>query len=297
MGRDKKAGREAAWRNNQSFLYYYNRLKDLAISRFRWNNLPDTMDARFLELALYEQGFAVGFEDEVMGILGLQVIIGGQLDVYNNPVMRTAYANNGYQKQLSPKDSVLCWNNRVRQPSLQAVDYYAYKLYELDRTIDVNIHAQRTPVMILSDVNQRLTMKNMYAQYDGFEPFIFGGNKLELDNLRALKTDAPYVADKVQTQKENIWNEALTYLGISNISVTKKERLISDEVQRGMGGTYASRNSFLSMREKFCDEMNRMFGLNMSVEFNEEIENDDLFKSYNDNANDSHSHLEGGEGD
>ena len=275
MGRAKKASREAVWRNNQSYLYYYNRLKDLAISRFRWKNLPDTMDARFFELALYEQGFAVGFKDEVMGVLGLQVIIGGQLDVYNNPVMRTAYANNGYQKILTPDDSVLCWNNRVRQPCFQAVDFYAYKLYELDRTIDVNIRAQRTPIMVLADVNQRLTMKNMYAQYDGFEPFIFGGNKLELDNLRALKTDAPYVADKVQTQKENVWNEALTYLGISNISVTKKERLISDEVQRGMGGTYASRNSFLSMREKFCDEMNKMFSLNMSVEFNEEIEDED----------------------
>lgn len=272
MGRGRKARKESAVRNNDAYLYYYNRLKDLAISRFKWNDIPDTMDARFLELALYEQGFAVGFEDEVMGVLGLQVIIGGQLTIYNEPIQRTAYANNGYQKTLSPKDSVICWNNRLRQPSSQVINYYAYKLYELDRTIDVNIRAQRTPVLVKATENQRLTMKNLYAQYDGFEPFIFGTDNLDINNIQAIKTDAPFVADKIQTQKEKIFNECLTYLGIANVSVSKKERLISDEVERGMGGTYASRNSGLSMRQDFCDKMNDMFGLNMSVEFNEEIE-------------------------
>lgn len=292
MGRGRKGRKESAVRNNDAYLYYYNRLKDLAISRFKWNDIPDTMDARFLELALYEQGFAVGFEDEVMGILGLQVIIGGQLTVYNEPIQRTAYANNGYQKTLSPKDSVICWNNRLRQPSCKVINYYAYKLYELDRTIDVNIRAQRTPVLVKATENQRLTMKNLYAQYDGFEPFIFGTDNLDINNIQAIKTDAPFVADKIQTQKEKIFNECLTYLGIANVSVSKKERLISDEVERGMGGTYASRNSALSMRQDFCDKMNDMFGLNMSVEFNEEIEDQrydekNLYQSYSEGGEDS----------
>lgn len=292
MGRCRKARKESAVRNNDAYLYYYNRLKDLAISRFKWNDIPNTMDARFLELALYEQGFAVGFEDEVMGVLGLQVIIGGQLTVYNEPMQRTAYANNGYQKTLSPKDSVICWNNRLRQPSCQVINYYAYKLYELDRTIDVNIRAQRTPVLVKATENQRLTMKNLYAQYDGFEPFIFGTDNLDINNIQAIKTDAPFVADKIQTQKEKIFNECLTYLGIANVSVSKKERLISDEVERGMGGTYASRNSALSMRQDFCDKMNDMFGLNMSVEFNEEIEDQrydekNLYQSYSEGGEDS----------
>ena len=292
MGRGRKGRKESAVRNNDAYLYYYNRLKDLAISRFKWNDIPHTMDARFLELALYEQGFAVGFEDEVMGILGLQVIIGGQLTVYNEPIQRTAYANNGYQKTLSPKDSVICWNNRLRQPSHQVINYYAYKLYELDRTIDVNIRAQRTPVLVKATENQRLSMKNLYAQYDGFEPFIFGTDNLDINNIQAIKTDAPFVADKIQTQKEKIFNECLTYLGIANVSVSKKERLISDEVERGMGGTYASRNSALSMRQDFCNKMNDMFGLNMSVEFNEEIEDQrydekNLYQSYSEGGEDS----------
>lgn len=285
----KKAKKESAYRNNQAYLYYYNRLKDLAISRFKWNNVPDTVDIRFLELALYEQGFAVGFKDDVMGILCLQAIIGGDLTVYNEPKTRVAYANNGYQMSLNTENSVMCWNNRLRQPTAPAINMYALKLYELDRTIDINVRAQRTPILIRANENQRLTMINLYAQYEGFEPYIFGTNDLDINNIQAISTQAPYVADKVQTQKENIWNECMTYLGISNISVSKKERLITDEVQRGMGGTYASRNSALSMREDFCDKMNKMFGLNMSVEFNEQIEDERY-----DEKNSSRFYSEGG---
>ena len=171
--------------------------------------------------------------------------------------------------------------------------FYAYKLYELDRTIDVNVRAQRTPVLVKATENQRLTMLNLYAQYDGFEPFIFGTDNLDINNLQAINTNAPYVADKVQLQKEKIFNECLTYLGIANVSVSKKERLISDEVERGMGGTYASRNSALSMREDFCRKMNDMFGLNMSVEFNEDVEDQrcdekNSLRYYN-NENKNHS--------
>lgn len=290
----KKARKESALRNNQAFLYYYNRLKELAVSRFKWNNIPDSVDPRFLEMCLYEKGMAIGFEDEVMGVLTLDVIIGGQLSVYNEPISRTAFANNGYQKTLTPYDSVICWNNRLRQPSSQVIEFYAYKLYELDRTIDVNVRAQRTPVLVKATENQRLTMLNLYAQYDGFEPFIFGTDNLDINNLQAINTNAPYVADKVQLQKEKIFNECLTYLGIANVSVSKKERLISDEVERGMGGTYASRNSALSMREDFCRKMNDMFGLNMSVEFNEDVEDQrydekNSSRYYNDNENENHS--------
>ena len=38
-----------------------------------------------------------------------------------------------------------------------------------------------------------------------------------------------------------------------------------------MGGTIASRNSGLATRKQACDEINRMFGLNIDVEFNDDI--------------------------
>lgn len=272
MARRGSEAKLSAARNNQAFIHYLNRLKELAVSMFEWKNVPDTVDIRYLELTLMQDGMAIFFNDEELGYLGLQVMIGGNLNVYRIPIIRRAYAVNGYSKDLNPDDSVIIFNNMLHTNSIMDLEMFALKLYECDRTIDVNIKAQKTPVALLCDENQRLVMKNLYLQYDGNMPFIFGSKNLDIKQIQAINTGAPFVADKVMETKNQIWNEALTYLGISNTSYQKKERLISDEVIRNMGGTIASRYSRLSERQKACDIINRMFGLNMSVDYREDIQ-------------------------
>lgn len=272
MARRGSEAKLSAARNNQTFIHYLNRLKELAVSMFEWKNVPDTVDIRYLELTLMQDGMAIFFNDEELGYLGLQVMIGGNLNVYRIPIIRRAYAVNGYSKDLNPDDSVIIFNNMLHTNSIMDLEMFALKLYECDRTIDVNIKAQKTPVALLCDENQRLVMKNLYLQYDGNMPFIFGSKNLDIKQIQAINTGAPFVADKVMETKNQIWNEALTYLGISNTSYQKKERLISDEVIRNMGGTIASRYSRLSERQKACDMINRMFGLNMSVDYREDVQ-------------------------
>lgn len=263
---------ESAYLNNRTYQYYYNRLTELAISMFEWKGLPDTVDPRFLELSLFSDGVAVFFKDDVLGYLALQTMIGGNLDVYRIPKIRTAYASNGYNQKLDETNSVIIFNNMLHTNCLSDIEMYSRKLYECDRTIDVNIKAQKTPVMITCDENQRLTMKNLYQQYDGNEPFIFGGKDMDIKKIQAIVTGAPYVADKVMQTKIQIWNEVLTYLGISNVNFSKKERLLSDEVTRNMGSTVSSRYSRLEMRKKACEQINQMFGLSVSVEYREDID-------------------------
>lgn len=272
MARRGSEAKLSAARNNQAFIHYLNRLKELAVSMFEWKNVPDTVDIRYLELTLMQDGMAIFFNDEELGYLGLQVMIGGNLNVYRIPIIRRAYAVNGYSKDLNPDDSVIIFNNMLHTNSIMDLEMFALKLYECDRTIDVNIKAQKTPVALLCDENQRLVMKNLYLQYDGNMPFIFGSKNLDIKQIQAINTGAPFVADKVMETKNQIWNEALTYLGISNTSYQKKERLISDEVIRNMGGTIASRYSRLSERQRACDMINRMFGLNMSVDYREDVQ-------------------------
>ena len=262
---------ESSAMNNVTYMHYYNRLTELAISMFEWKNLPASVDPRFLETVLFTNGVAVFFKDDVIGELALRVTLGGDFDVYNIPKTRRAYASNGYQNALNDKNSVLIYNNYLHSNSRNDIEMYAKRLYSLDRAIDVNANAQKTPVLIKCDETQRLTMKNLYMQYDGNTPFIFGDSNLQANGFSVLKTDAPYVADKLYSLKTQIWNEALTYLGISNINIQKKERLVTDEVQRNQGGTLASRLSRLKARQQACDEINRMFGLNISVDYNEEI--------------------------
>lgn len=274
---------ESLLKNNASYLQYYDRLSDIGISCFKWNGLPDTVDERFLEMTLFERGMAVFFKDDVLGFLALQTTIGGKLNVYRIPIERNAFASNGYQCQLNEKNSVLIFNNRIHTPSKLDVEIFAQRLYNIDRTIDVNVAGQKTPIAILCDENQRLTMKNLYMQYEGFQPFIFGGKDLDINAIKAISTGAPYVADKLYQLKQEYWNEAMTYLGVPNISTTKKERMITNEVETTMGGVFASRSSRLKAREQACEQINKMFGLNISVEFNagisEELDSADIEES------------------
>lgn len=272
---------ESAYMNNRTYLQYYNRLTELAISMFEWQNLPETVDQRFLEMCLFGDGMCVFFQDEVLGYLSLQCMIGGKLNVYRIPMERKAYATNGYQRELDGTNSVIIFNNYLHTNSMLDVEMFSKRLYNLDRAIDVNANAQKTPVLIQCDETQRLTMKNLYKQYEGNEPFIFGSKGLDANGLKVLQTGAPYVADKLYELKTQIWNEALTYLGISNINVVKKERMITDEVTRNQGGTIASRYSRLESRRQACKQINEMFGLNIWVDYREDFQ--DIEEQQNEN--------------
>lgn len=268
--------------NGATYVQYYNRLMELSMSMFEWKNLPDTVDERYLELGLFSSGCMVFFKDDVIGELALNMTYQGGFDIYGEPTRRRAYSRyNQFQTTLDKDSSVIIWNNMLRTNSALDVQMFAYRLYNLDRIVDINANAQKTPVLITCDEKQKLTMKNLYMQYEGNYPVIFGDSNLDIKSLSVLKTDAPFVSDKIYDLKVKIWNEALTYLGISNINTTKKERMITDEVIRNQGGTIASRYSRLESRRRAVKKINKMFGLNITVDYREDfqitdIENDTL---------------------
>lgn len=267
MSKSAKRRWQSAELNNKTYIDYYNRLMELALNVFEWENLPPSVDERFLELTLYEMGYCLYFNDEIVGNLALTCTIGGQLDVYRIPVLRRAYAVNGYNKLCSTKDSVLIFNNYLHTPTQLTIELFARRLYEIERAIDVNVKAQKTPTLILANEQQRLTMQNLYMQYDGNEPFIFGDKNMDIEGIKSLKTDAPFVADKLEYLKHQIWNEALTFCGIENSNQDKKERLVSDEVGSNYGNIEAQRNVMLNARKQACKKINAMFGTNIDVHF------------------------------
>ena len=279
--RNRKRGHdffgESAKLNNLTYTQYVNRLTELSISMFKWEGLPDTVDERYLELHLFLNGSMVYFKDDVIGDLCLDCMPHGKLDVYGNPILRRAYSGyNNYNKLLKYNDSVIIWNNLMRTNSVLDVQMFARRLYNLDRIIDVNANAQKTPVLVQGTEKQRLTLLNVYKEYDGNSPVIFGDTNIDLNSLKVLQTGAPYVSDKLYELKTQIWNEALTYLGISNVSFQKRERLISDEVIRSQGGTVASRYSRLTTRQKAAKEINKMFGTSISVDYREDFQVPDV---------------------
>lgn len=269
MGRRRTNFDSSLEGNMKSYWQYIDRLTEIAISVFEWKGLPDTIDERFLELTLFNNGAAVWFIDDVLGDLALPVALNGKWNVYNEPITRRAYSTNGYSRELDESDSVLIYNNRMRKPSRPMIRYFAGLLWDLDQTISVNARAQKTPVLIQANEKQRLTMLNLYKEYDGNSPVIFGDKNLSTDQIKAIQTGAPYVGDRIYDLKVKYWNEALTYLGVPNVSEQKKERLITDEVLRSQGGTLANRYSRLKARQDAAEKINRMFDLNITVNFRE----------------------------
>ena len=274
MGRRRKTNfEESLAMNDYTYMQYAYRLMELSISMFEWKNLPEAIDERFLEMVLFTDGHAVFFRDDELGdYLALQCLINGKLNVYRIPINRRAFAVNGYQKQLTDKDSVIIFNNMLHTNSWLDVKMFSKRLYNLDRIIDVNANAQKTPILIKGNEQQRLTLTNLYKEYDGNAPVIFADKSLDMNALQVLLTQAPYVADKIYQLKTQIWNEALTYLGISNVSFQKRERMVSDEVTRSQGGPVASRYSRLNARRQACEQINKMFGLNIECDFREDYQ-------------------------
>lgn len=273
MGRFRKRDGwfdESARKNNIENNQYFKRLAELSMTMFDWQNLPDTIDPRFLELTLFFDGQAVFFKDEELGFLCLQCLTSGNFDVYRIPLQRRAIAVNGYNRDLDQNDSVIIYNNYLHCNSVTDCVMFADKLYNLDRIIQVNANAQKTPVLVRATEKQRLTLLNVYQKWDGNAPVIFGDKSLDPNSLEVLSTGAPYVADKLYNLKVSIWNEALTYLGISNTNMEKRERLVSDEVIRSMGAVIASRYSRLESRRQAAKQINEMFDLDIQVDYRED---------------------------
>ena len=259
--------------NQFTWRQYYDRLRQLSMVVFEYEGMPEEIDQRFLEKTLFNKGNALFFRDEEMGkFLCLPSANLGKWSVYDVPKSRRAYASNGYQRNLTDKDSVIIYNNYLRTPSRLDVEMFAKRLYNIDRAIDVNVNGQKTPLILLCEESERLSYLNLYKEYDGGAPIIKGTKDLDLDNFRAVTTGAPYVADKLYDLKTQIWNEALTYLGIVNVSFQKRERMVTDEVDRMLGGTYASRYSRLLARQQAFDQINEMYGLNIVVKYRDEFD-------------------------
>ena len=273
--RSKTFFEESLKDNTRSYSFYLRRLTELSMAMFDWQNVPETIDTRYLELTLFNQGSAVFFRDADLGYLALKFAVAGQLDVYRIPVRRRAYSVNGYQKELTKDDSVIIWNNNLHTNTYINLIGYAKRLYNLERIIDVNTNSQKSPVVIQCDEKQRLTLLNAFKEMDGNAPVIFADKNIDLNSIKVLNTQAPYVSDRLYQLKNDIWNEALTYLGITAVNVNKKERLIRSEVSEGLGSTYGSRYSRLNARQVACEQINKMFGLDIWCEYKSEISDTD----------------------
>lgn len=267
--------------NNATFIDFLDRLRLLATSIFSWTNLDKLCGdgaERFMEQNLYEYGRAVVVKDEELGCLALRVNPADTYNVYYMPTKIMAWSI-GYEKQYNLEDVVYVMNNELQKPTIETAMLFAYRLYEAERVTDVNLNAQKTPVLIEGDTKTILTLKQVYEQYSGNTPFIFGNKQYDLSNaLNVLNTGAPYIVDKVYQHKKSLLNDYINFLGIKSFSTEKKERLVGEEAKGNEELSTFYLNCFYKTRQKAVDEINEKFKPKELIKLEANIKEIDKFK-------------------
>ena len=261
--------------NWMTYQMYLRQFLTLAENVFIYENMPDYIDTAYLNKTLVRQGSIAFFYDDVLEkVLALPYVSIGTLDVYNRPKRIQVYGRNGYTNTLKEGEFVIMYDNNGRYPIYIDILQYAERYANVTRTIDINIAQQKTPRVWKTSTEKEKTVRDIANEVDGNVEKIVTYDNINLDDIELILAPAPFVADKLQEQKEKIWSEFLRLIGITNLSFQKKERNISDEIQAMQGGTIASRYERFEPRKKAIEEINSKFGLEIKVEYYDGIPTD-----------------------
>ena len=251
--------------NMVTFYDYYSRLRLLAITGFEWTGFDDSVNTRHLEQCLFDRGRVFFFQDPALGQLVMAGTPIGEPNLYMDPIDVRATARNGQNWDLKKDEYVMIRNNYDCQPTDSVIRLFATRLANAERTLDININAQRTPFIMVGEKKEIVSMKTMYRQYEGNEPVLYAALGMNPEMLKTIPTMAPYVGDKLMIYKKNLWNEAMTFLGINNANTDKRERLVVPEVEANDQLVDSSATVMLAAREEAAAAISKKFGISVSV--------------------------------
>lgn len=277
--------------NYKTYLAYRNKMLTLAMNVFQFKNMNPFIDMAYVNSNLVLRGSIAFFKDEVMGLLALPYTPVGSLDIYGRPTAIKVLPKNGsYNRTLRKGEFVIMYDNESKLPIWDSIVQSCERIAEIKRTIDINISQQATPRYWKTSESNVKTVETMLRDIDSKVDAIVTSDNNIIDDITCCLAPAPYVADKLNEAKKEEWAEFLELIGISNVAIQKKERVIRDEILTSMGGTIASRYSRFTSRAKAIEDINKKFDQNIEVSFYDglptTIEDVDEFLNDKNNEND-----------
>lgn len=270
--------------NRRAYNRYLDQMLQLAVNRYKWINLPEGIDERYLEWVLVRENVAVMFPLPKVPdrVFATKVMGMGPLNVYDNPTRFRSVGNNGWNVALKNSNAVLIWNSMTRIPMWSTLEYFAKRMADIDRTADINLKNQKTPFVITGPEEKQNEIRQFYAKMDGNEPAIFGLNSLnESIQINVQQTNVPFIGIQLQQMKRDIWNEMLEFLGIQSSNTQKRERLIEAEIEANEESTEMMRLDGLNARRQGAERFNKMFGTNIDVVWRKDLKSENYNYEHN----------------
>lgn len=280
--------------NDLTFNDYFYRLMLISKARFKWNNLPNGIDEKWIEKYLFSYGCCMFYKDDNLGLMVARCTPKG-MNYYDEPTELTPYGKDiKHKPYVNGVNAVLIRNNDECLDTSSTIQLFAYRLADVTRTIDVNICNMKMPYFVRCGKKTQLSLKQVINARNDNEPVIYGDKNLDTESMEVMKTDAPIVFPQLQTYKMSLWNEVMTYLGVNNANTDKRERLVDDEVQANNGQISLSAEVALKSRQLACEQINKMFNLTGDKAISVELRVDlgDMM-----NEMESHFNIKGGEVD
>lgn len=262
---------------------------EMAMNRFEWFGLPESVDVRFLEHTLFYNALSVFFVHDTIGPLALRGVGVGPLNMHDNFTRYRVYGNRYVGRTLNseqsyqpdpdgtdamvtlPAECVPIWANYLRTPDLDYAMIYASKLADIDRTIEINAKNSRFTKIVTSSESQKLSMENINRQSEEGSSTIFVDEIYDPENIGAFDIGIPAdVHLNIPILRTRIHSDAMSLFGINNANQDKKERLVADEVAANDDQVKVMRAINLNARQEACKAIKKVFGLDIWVEYRTE---------------------------
>ena len=252
---------QTADRNARLYDYYVNLIMQMAMSRFRWLNLPPTCDERFLEWILCLQGVAtIAFPKKQRGTFyTTQAVQQGTLNIYQNPTKWQSYGNNGWSFFCDNSNGVIVYDNISRFPIMQGIELYANELTHIRMTKQINRMHQQTPWILKGPQEKKQDMVNLFKQVAGGEPAILGTDNMDSIQYEVLNSNVEYLGHDLSEDEEATWKQIYTMLGLANVPF-KAERQTEDEIMAQKSPTNLILLASLEERRRAARKLNKRFG-------------------------------------
>ena len=120
----------------------------LALNRYKWENLPNGIESRYIEQMLFDNGECAMFDHPDLGLCVLRSSSRENLNIYGEPTKLSLTGFNEHRTVMMD-ECVRIMNNDLALPSFPDIVYYARRMAEIDDIVMQNLRQQRVPYLFV----------------------------------------------------------------------------------------------------------------------------------------------------